>query len=247
MGREAKVNLRLVSGIKGYFAAADKTRAVLGLSGGVDSALTLALASKALGAKNVTAILMPESGVTPRKSTLLARGVANQFGVPSLTQPISTFLAPFENLVWAQNKIARTNLRARIRAIMLYNYANSKNALVLGTSNKSELLLGYFTKYGDSAADLLVLGGLYKTEVLDLARFNGLPEEIVMRPPSAELCAGQTDKKELGADYLKIDLILKSRRGGKPPVGIGKGRIKNVLERVEKNEHKRAMPPILLA
>lgn len=234
-------NKRLVGGIKAYFSGAGAKKAVLGMSGGVDSALTAALAAEALGAKNLTALIMPDGSATSKKSTELARNFAGRLGINCVVQPIARFLKPFSELKWRQSRMAGANLRARVRALLLYNYANSNNALVLGASNKSELMLGYFTKYGDSAADVIVLGALYKTEVLELARFKGLPAEITEREPTAELWAGQTDAKELGAGYRLLDPILKAYERGKTGRigGMSPCLVKKVLARVKKNEHKR--------
>ena len=178
------------------------------MSGGVDSSLTAVLAAKALGAKNVTALLMPEHGLTHPKNVKDAAELAKKFKIRTLTIPINRYLAPFANNGWRQPKLAKANLRARIRAMLLYNYANSNNCLVIGTSNKTELRLGYFTKYGDGAVDLEPLGTLYKCDVRSMARFLGIPDHVVDKTPTAELFRGQSDELELGMKYDDADILL---------------------------------------
>lgn len=201
--------LGIVKNLREYFKAAGATKAVIGLSGGVDSSLTLKIAVDALGGDNVTGILMPEIGLTSKENITHALGLAEYFGVKTYTASINQALVPLNILPWKQNERARMQVKARIRMTMLYNFANAnEGTLVLGTSNKTECLLGYGTKFGDCASDVLVIGSLLKTQVWEMARFLGLPDEIVNKVPSAELAAGQTDEAELGGSYLEFDKIL---------------------------------------
>ncbi len=242
---------RIVSEIRKYFNKNNFSGAVIGLSGGIDSSLSALLVTKAIGSKNLTALILPEQGVSSKENLKDAEELAKKLQINYLILPINKFLASFKKLPWEQSKLAEMNLRARLRAVLLYNFANSNNALVIGASNKSELMLGYFTKYGDAAADLLVLGALWKTEVKELAKDQGLPEKIIRKKPSAELCRKQTDKEELGASYEQIDPILKLlvEKWASEEEIIGKGHneklVKKIIERVKKSEHKRRPIPII--
>lgn len=231
-----------------YFKESGLSRAVIGISGGIDSALTLKLAVDALGADKVTAISMPELGVSSQENIDHAKKLCEALQVTFLSQPINNFLADFLHLSWNPNKLALNNTKARIRAVLLYNYANTSDALVLGTSNKSEILLGYGTKYGDLAADIEVIGDLYKEEVFKLSDFVGLPLEFIEKKPSAELYTGQTDEGELGASYSELDPILKKLDLGENGLierGMNAALVHSVLRRVEKNKHKANVPPII--
>lgn len=240
----------LVSGLKKYFSDNHFAKAVLGVSGGVDSALTLFIAVEALGAENITALIMPELGLSSQENIEHAKTLCDFLKVKYHYQPINPFLVDFKTLPWKQNRIAEMNTRARVRAVLLYNFANTENALVLGTSNKSELLLGYGTKYGDLAADVEVIAELYKTEVIELSAHIGLPEEIVNKTPTAELAPGQTDEGEMGASYKEIDKVLAKLDLGIEGCiahGMPAGLTQMVFRRVKENKHKTEMPHIIKA
>jgi NAD+ synthase len=245
-----EIHEKLVSGIQEFFKEASHRKAVLGLSGGLDSAVTLKLVADALGSENVGAVLMPENGVTRSENVLHAKGLCQFLRTEYYYQPINSFLLDYASLSWKQNEIAVMNTKARVRATILYNYANTKQALVVGTSNKSELMLGYGTKYGDLAADLLPLGELFKTEVKELAEYMELPKEIVEKAPSAELYSGQTDEQELGATYKELDIVLRKRDLGEDALiekGMNPALIRSVFKRIKTNAHKLSTPPIIPA
>ncbi len=233
----------LIKGIQEFFKKTGFQHAVIGVSGGIDSAITLKLAVDALDAKNVTAIIMPELNVSGEESIRHAKGLCDFFGVTTFYQPINSFLIDYGLTSWTQNLKALTNTKARIRMTLLYNYANSTNALVLGTSNKSELLLGYGTKFGDLAGDLEVIGSLFKKDVYKLAEFMDMPIELIEKAPSAELQEGQTDEKELGGTYPEIDPILILFSQGKSAEEIiAKGHkphlVRSIFQRIKANAHK---------
>lgn len=245
-----KIYDQLIRGIRDFFKKTNFQHATIGVSGGIDSAVTLKLAVDALEAKNVTAILMPELNVSREESIHHAKGLCEYFGVTTYYQPINSFLIDYGLTSWTQNMKALMNTKARIRMTLLYNYANSTNALVLGTSNKSEILLGYGTKYGDLAADLEVIGSLFKKDVYKLAEFIGMPQELIEKQPSAELMDGQTDEDELGASYPEIDPILVSYTQNKSAEQIiAEGHkphlVRAVFQRIKDNTHKSELPYVL--
>src|SRR3989338_2856881 len=209
-----------------FFKRNGFTKAVIGLSGGVDSSVTCALAVKALGKENVTGIIMPELGISSKESVNDAQLLAKQLGVIVLYQPINDILTNYQ-LPFSLNKIAQMNLKARVRANILYAYANTHDALVLGTGNKTEILMGYATKYGDAACDVLPIGSLYKIQVWEIARFLKLPQQIIRKKPSAELYPGQFDEDELGYSYQELDHFLME---GLIPLEIA--------NRIDRNKHK---------
>lgn len=245
-----RVFKRLVKGIQEYFEKNNAKHAVIGLSGGLDSSVTLKLLVEALGADNITAILMPETGLTPELSMNHARKICEAWVVPYYYVPINDLVTEFNSLPWKQSHTAQINTKARIRGMILYNLANTLNALVVGTSNKSELMLGYFTKYGDGACDLEPIGDLFKSEVFKLASHIGIPEEIIAKKPSAELYMNQTDEKELGAPYEDLDKILLKIEEEEPEaMCVEKGLPPNLVHRLfrlnKETKHKRKMPAII--
>ena len=218
---------------------------VVGLSGGVDSALAAAIAVGAAGPGAVHAFHLP-AGAAVTDSAEIAREVAGHLGIELATVPVGPLVdgAPLS----AQDARGRGNFTARIRMAILYDRAAALDALVLGTSNKSEIALGYTTLWGDMAADCWPLGDLYKTQVLDVARSIGLPRAVVERTPSAELWDGQTDEGELGFSYGQADLVLYAYLEGRrrpeeiAGTGIDAGAVERVLDCVRRNAFKRRLP-----
>jgi len=180
---------------------------VLGLSGGLDSCTVLILCAKALGPKRVRCLHLPTSS-TPREERRDAEAVAKKAKVELEVIPIDSAVESLGKVLGGSDAGLKGNVKARVRMIVLYHYARKHNLLVVGTGNKSELLTGYFTKFGDGASDFNPLGDLYKTQVRELAMAIGVPSGIVKKPPTAALWKGQTDESELGISYDMLDRIL---------------------------------------
>ncbi len=223
---------------------------VLGMSGGVDSALVARLARDALGAPHVLGVLLPNAGASAARVDETV-AYARSLGIESVTVPIEPIERAFRDaLPRVDDRVALGNTTARIRMIVLYTLARARRRLVAGTGNKSELLLGYFTKYGDGGVDLLPIGDLYKTEVRALAERLELPAAIRSRAPSAELWDGQTDEGELGVRYADADRVLRGleelRREEEivAATGIPREIVDRVARRVELHRHKRRAPPV---
>jgi NAD+ synthase len=225
------------------------SRAVLGLSGGVDSALSCTLAAQALGAENVLAIRMPYR-TSSQDSLDHAQLLIDQLGVESMTYPITEMVDPLFASFPETSRLRRGNAMARARMIVLYDQSEAFRGLVVGSGNKSEILLGYSTLYGDSACALNPLGDLYKTQVRQLAQALGVPAEIVDKPPSADLWQGQTDEDELGFTYAEVDqllyLLVDQRYSPEECVSAGfeAGFVDGVVRRIQRNHFKRVLPPI---
>ena len=244
------VYTKIITGIHKYFKSAKIDKAVIGVSGGIDSSLCLKLTVDALGAGNVTGLLMPEKGISSEENLRHAKRLCEFLGVEHFTIPINKFLTDFLALPWQPNDLAQINTKARIRMVVLYNYANTHNSMVIGTSNKTELMLGYGTKYGDMAADIEIIADLYKEEVYQLAEYLNLPDELITKAPSAELYPGQTDEEEIGVSYKEIDSILKQIEKGLSKddmitKGINPNSILKITRLIEINKHKTTTPPII--
>jgi len=243
----------IVEFIKEKTSEAGVKGAVVGLSGGIDSALTAYLTVEALGKENVLGIHMPELNLTPAEDVLDATEVAERLGIEFKTIDISEILSGFMNTVPESsdsNSHANGNLKARIRMCVLYHYSNMMSRMVMGTGNKTEILLGYFTKYGDGGVDIEPIGDLYKTEVREMAALVGIPEEIITKAPSARLWAGQTDEDELGITYELVDRFLALLLEGETPqvaqntLGLTSIQRDSVVKRINVNLHKQKAPAI---
>ena len=232
----------IVGQLSAYLKKVGISKTVVGLSGGVDSALTAKLGVMAVGNENVTALIMPNDGLTKPKNIRDAENWANELGIEHRTIPINPFIDGYEKLPWESSSIARMNIQARVRMTLLYHYANTNDAMVLGTGNKTELMLGYFTKHGDGATDILPIGNLYKTDVWEMSEYLGLPEVIVHKTASAELMHDQSDEEDIGLQYAEIDAILKKFEQGKKPTNEDEQKL---YDRIKANEHKNEGPPII--
>ncbi len=228
---------------------------VVGLSGGIDSALTAYLAVEALGHENVLGIHLPELNITPAEDVLDATEVADRLNIEFKTINISEIMSAFMYSIPESDNaspLTNGNLKARIRMSILYYYANMSNRMVIGTGNKTEIMLGYYTKYGDGGVDIEPLGDLYKTEVMELSRTMGIPEGIITKPPTAGLWVGQTDEDELGISYAVVDKLLEMLLNDKSPeyiqdiLNISSEQMDSIIQRISANIHKCQATPIAI-
>ena len=224
-------------------------RAVIGLSGGIDSTVSAYIAKEALGKENVYGILMPYK-LSSKDSIEDALKVVKETGINhkivEITEPADAYFNEFEEM----DKVRRGNVLARMRMITLFDHSQLYQALVVGTSNKTELLLGYGTWYGDMASSLNPIGDLYKNQIYQLARFFNVPESIIKKKPSADLWVGQSDEEELGFSYDEADVILYHlfdlhySTEEVIKLGFKEELVKGIFERVKRNQFKR-LPPII--
>ena len=221
-------------------SAAGAQGIVVGLSGGVDSAVVAVLAQRAVG-EHLLGLLMPchSQPVDSEYAHLLA----NAFGIETITVDLAPAYDALIAALPPGPNLAQANLKPRLRMTTLYYMANTRNYLVAGTGNKSEIMVGYSTKWGDGGCDILPLGGVFKTLVWDLACELGIPDEIISRPPTAGLWPGQTDEDEMGITYAELDATLTAIERGDTsscePATLAK-----VQGMIARSAHKRAMPPI---
>lgn len=233
---------QIIFNLSAYFKKHNIKKAVIGLSGGVDSALVAKFAVMILGKGNVTALILPNIGINKPKNIKDAQNWASELGIQQYTIPINPFINGYTKLPWKFSSLAGMNIQARVRMTLLYHFANTNNAIVLGTGNKTELMLGYFTKYGDGACDVLPIGNLYKTDVWKISEYLGLPEVIVHKTASAELMRNQTDEAEIGMEYQEIDKILQKFEKGKKSSNKSEQKL---YDRMMTNLHKGNLPPII--
>lgn len=183
---------------------------VVGLSGGVDSAVVSVLCRKAVGTKNFLCLILPCQ--SQKQDIDDAKKVAKKFHLKTETIDLTKIYENLIGILPAADKLAKANLKPRLRMLTLYYFANKLNYLVAGTGNKSELLIGYFTKYGDGGVDILPIGNLYKSEVRQLAKLLKIFGKIITKPPTAGLWTGQTDEGEIGITYDKLEYCLKNKK-----------------------------------
>src|SRR5512137_2646461 len=235
--------------IRSEITRAGFSRAVINLSGGIDSAVSFALAAEAIAPQNVLALRLPYK-TSAADSLEHAQLLIDQFGCPSVTIPITDMVDPLIEREPAMSDIRKGNLMARARMIVAYDQSEAFKGLVVGTGNKTEILLGYTTLYGDSACALNPIGDLYKTQVRQLARALNIPEKIINKAPSADLWTGQTDEGELGFTYEDVDKLLyllvdqRYRPEECVEAGFEEKFVRKVVERVRRNQFKRILPPI---
>ncbi|WP_297535650.1 NAD+ synthase [Thermococcus sp.] len=238
---------KIVDFISEKVKEADADGVVIGISGGIDSATTAYLAVKALGKERVLGLIMPYyENQDVEDAKLVCESLGIEYKVINIRPIVDAFV---QSLGFRPDKKSLGNIMARVRMILLYAHANAKNYLVLGTSNRSEFLTGYFTKWGDGASDYAPLINLYKTEVWEVAKLVGVPERIIEKKPTAGLWEGQTDEDELGISYRLLDEILWRLVDLKMPkekiaqeLGVSIERVEYVENLVKRSEHKRRLP-----
>jgi NAD+ synthase len=240
----------LVSSIRDSIYKNGFKNAIVGVSGGLDSAVVLALCKKALGPRHTFALLLPYRISAP-ESLDHGKTVCAKFKVPYEIIDISPSVDAFFERFPAENRLQIGNKCARERMSVLYDFSVRKKALVAGTSNKSEILVGYSTQFGDSAAAFLPIGDLYKTQVFELARYLGIPGEIIAKKPSADLWPGQTDEGEIGISYNDLDIILHlmvDKRWDEGEIiehGYPLTLIRRIKKMIVNSQFKRTMPPVI--
>ncbi len=244
------VSERLIAFLKQSFVAAGFSDAVIALSGGLDSSTSIVLAVRALGSEHVYPVLLPYGSLSTQ-ATLDAMSVIELLKIsPSRVTrvDIKPILDPIIGKEFGMDNIRKGNLMARARMMILYDHAKKRHALVVGTENKSEHLLGYFTRFGDEASDIEPLRSLYKTQVYELAKYVGVPEAILTKKPTAGLWEGQTDEGEFGFTYKDADEIFALAFDGKKSpdeivaAGFSKDVVERVLARVRANDFKHHLP-----
>ena len=224
-------------------------KGILGLSGGLDSAVCACLAAKALKPSNVICLIMPY-GETFSKDVKDAEEYSKLLKIKSRIINISPMVEAYFSSYPTESRILKGNKMARERMSLLYDFSAREKALILGTSNKSELLLGYSTIHGDMACGINPLGDLYKTQIRQLAAYLGIPEKIRKKTPSAGLWVGQTDEGEIGLSYEEIDKILYQlvdKRALKKDIiasGFKKETVEKIINLIKNSEFKRKLPPI---
>lgn len=239
----------LTSFIRSEITRVGFTKAVIALSGGVDSALSCYLAAEALGPQNVLAVRMPYRS-SSSESLEHAQLVIDALGVQSTTIPITEMVDPYFERYPEASRVRRGNVMARQRMIVLYDQSEDFRGLVVGTGNKTEILLGYTTLYGDSACAINPLGDLYKTQLRQLSRAMEIPSAIIDKAPSADLWVNQTDEGELGFTYEEVDrllyLLIDQRYSPAECVeaGFNESFVQTVVQRIRRNHFKRVLPPI---
>jgi NAD+ synthase len=247
----AEVETKITRFIKDYVLKSKAKGIVLGLSGGIDSSTVAALSAKAIGGNNVLGLMLPEKETYNPKDIEHAKIIAEKFGLKTEIIDITPVLEAFRKSMQIfddKDRLCKGNLKARTRMVYLYYYANRLSLIVCGSSDKSETMIGYFTKWGDVAADISPIMDLYKTQVKKLARHIGIPKEIVEKPPSPTLWPGQTAEEELGLKYETLDLILYGLEHFMKTdeiaeqLGLQKALVEKVKKRWQSMEHKRRMP-----
>lgn len=243
------IHNELVEFLRENFKKAGFSKAVLGLSGGIDSALVAYLLRDALGKENVLAIMMPYKSSNP-DSLNHAKLVIEDLKINSKTIEITDMIDAYFKNEKEASSLRMGNKMARERMSILFDYSSKENALVVGTSNKTEIYLGYSTQFGDSACALNPIGDLYKTNIWDLSRYLKIPNELIEKKPSADLWEGQTDEQEMGLTYKEADQVLYRMLEENKTVeevlaeGFNKDLVDNIVRRMNRSEYKRRMPLI---
>ncbi len=249
-----KTTAKLVDFIREEVERSGLNGALVSVSGGIDSAVALALTVRALGPERVRALTLPERDITPDRDIADVMSLVRSLDVTCDTveiTPVMSVMREILPLYDPEDLVCFGNVKARVRMVLSYHYSNSLGYMVIGTSNRTEWLTGYFTKYGDGGVDLMPLADLYKNQIRQLAIHLDIPENIVEKAPSGGLWPGQTDEGELGIDYDTLDLILSGMDEEMPEEEIAEAldvdltTVQGVFKRVKANEHKRRLPTVL--
>jgi len=227
--------------IAGQVRGAGMDGAVVALSGGIDSAVVSGLCIRALGSENVLGIIIPIH--SNPDDAAYGEDTARAWGIEHQTIDLSSAYDALHDALPPGSDLAYANMKPRLRMIALYQCANTLSRMVVGTGNRSELMVGYYTKYGDGGTDLLPIAGLYKWQVRELAREIGVPQAIIDKPPSAGLWIGQTDEQEMGITYEDLDSTLAAIDAGEEST-IEAPILERVQAMIRSSEHKRHLPPI---
>ncbi|MFQ5910092.1 MAG: NAD+ synthase, partial [Thermoplasmata archaeon] len=232
--------------IRDYLRESGRKGIIIAMSGGLDSSVVAALCARSVGPERTAGLHLPYRD-SPKQDERDARELANSLGISFNSIPIDDLVEAFLALEDTEDRVRRGNIIARCRMVVLYHAAHSMDHIVAGTSNKSELLVGYFTKYGDGASDIAPIGDLYKTQVRGLAKELGIPEHVLEKTPSAALWPGQSDEEELGISYDELDPVLLGIELGfnaediVERTGLDAAKVDRIVERVEKSVHKRRL------
>lgn len=242
---------KITTALSDYFEKYKIEKGIIGLSGGVDSSLVATLLTESIGRENVKGLILPSETTSEQDindAILIAKKLKIDFELINITP----LVYPFKEILLVKDKIALGNIMARVRMIVLYNEARAHKGIVVGTGNKTELYVGYFTKYGDGGVDILPIGDLYKTQVWAMAEKVGVPQKIIEKAPTAGLWKGQTDEDELGIRYRLLDRILirlidykMKPKEISEELGIDLATVENVESMVKNSEHKRRLPYII--
>ncbi len=236
----------LVSFIRGLKEDTGCKGFVVGLSGGLDSAVVTKLAVDAVGGDNVLNIFMPVDS-TPKADYDITTKMSDMWGTRYKVINIQSVVDPFVKITDSEDRMDIGNIAARSRMTILFNEARKNGYIVLGTSNKSELMMGYFTKFGDGACDAMPICNLFKTQVRSLAKEIGVPAEVISKPPTAGLWEGQTDESDMQITYDDLDRILAAVTEGNDPMSvisdtISKEDVQRIVQRVDAMKHKSSPP-----
>ncbi|MCX6655244.1 MAG: NAD+ synthase [Candidatus Bathyarchaeota archaeon] len=245
---------KIIEYIRNMIKTAHTKSVVVAVSGGVDSSVALMFTVKALGPRNVMALTLPERDITPKTDVDDVMRFCAVLGVTCEHIEITPILQVMRENIPAYDpgdRLAYGNMKARLRMVLTYYYANKSSSMVIGTSNKTELYLGYYTKYGDGGVDIMPLADLYKYQIRALGRHLGIPRSITEKPASARLWIGQNTEKDLGLPYDSLDLIVYAYLKGWTPskiaseIGVDQPSVEKIIARIIANEHKRLPPAIL--
>jgi NAD+ synthase len=245
MAREDQgTSKQIIAFLRKEFRKRKANVAVIGISGGIDSSVTAVLAKRALGVDRVFGLILPDSSVTPRHDITDAVDLVRRLKIKYEVIELKEIREDLARSL-PKNKLALGNMLVRLRMILLYYFASVHRGLVVGTGDKSEIMLGYYTKFGDGAVDLLPIADIYKTQVRSLARYLSIPEKIINKESSARLWKGHTAEKELGLNYSDIDKILQKFENNEQLNHPGERRIgARIRKLIEKNAHKKEMPAV---